>query len=166
MKGRVDRPGQTRSELKLVIVFAQATIEEAEFANIRLAGSFFRTYLAPKATKYKEALLQVDLAAMVAVHGGGENRGAKRPKAGAVRDAWHTALEERTDANALQGHVGSDPPAMGGGAGSSRDAMAVDGEEAEAGQEEEDAVDPPGKRARGGVGGVGGVGGAGAGAGK
>ena len=36
MKGRVDRPGQVQNELKLVVVFAQGTIEEAEFANVSL----------------------------------------------------------------------------------------------------------------------------------
>jgi 3-methyladenine DNA glycosylase/8-oxoguanine DNA glycosylase len=160
IKGRVDRPGQTQSELKLVIVFAQATIEEAEAANIRLAGSFFRTYLAPKATKYKEALLQVDLAAMVAVHGGGEKRGAHRPKAGAVRDAWHSALEELTNANALQGH-GLDVPA--GSAGSSGEVMDVEDDDEEEAVERPVAVEdcddldegedgPASKRARGSAG--------------
>ena len=32
MKGRVDRPGQTQTELTLVVVFAQGTIEEALYA--------------------------------------------------------------------------------------------------------------------------------------
>ncbi len=50
----------------LVVLMAEHTLEEAKFANIRLAGTFFRTYLAPKATKYKEALLKTDIDAMVA----------------------------------------------------------------------------------------------------
>ena len=42
MKGRVDRPNQAAKQLVLIIVYAANTIEEAEFANIRLAGNFFR----------------------------------------------------------------------------------------------------------------------------
>ena len=38
MKGRVDRPGQRQNELMLVVVYAQATIEEGEFANIRVSS--------------------------------------------------------------------------------------------------------------------------------
>ncbi len=41
MKGRVDRPGQVQNELKLVVVFAQGTIEEAEFANVSLPFCIF-----------------------------------------------------------------------------------------------------------------------------
>ena len=41
MKGRVDRPGQTTKDLLLVVVVAEHTVEEAKFANIRLAGNFF-----------------------------------------------------------------------------------------------------------------------------
>ena len=69
---------------------------------IILTGNFFRTYLAPKATRYKEALLQVDLAAMVSVHGGSK-KGAQRPMVGEVHDAWHSALDDLANANALQG---------------------------------------------------------------
>lgn len=51
MKGRVDRPGQTSKELILVVLMAEHTIEEAKYANIRLAGNFFREYIAPVATR-------------------------------------------------------------------------------------------------------------------
>ena len=44
MKGRVDRPGQATKQLVLVVIYAANTVEEAEFANIRLAGNFFRQY--------------------------------------------------------------------------------------------------------------------------
>ena len=57
--------------------------------QIRLAGSFFLTYLAPKANRHKEALLKVDIAAIVAIHGGSKN-GVRKPKAGAVHSAWHS----------------------------------------------------------------------------
>ena len=54
MKGRVDRPGQVTKSLELVVVYASNTIEEVSFANIRLAGNFFREYIAPVAQRYKE----------------------------------------------------------------------------------------------------------------
>ena len=47
MKGRVDRPGQRCKQLLLVVVFAGSTIEEAEFANIRLAGMHGRSDSGP-----------------------------------------------------------------------------------------------------------------------
>ena len=39
MKGRVDRPGQQATELWLLVLMAEHTLEEAQFANIRLAGT-------------------------------------------------------------------------------------------------------------------------------
>ena len=63
MKGRVDRPGQRAKQLLLVVVYAANTIEEVDFANIRLAGNFFRQYIAPVARRYKE---QVELEAVLA----------------------------------------------------------------------------------------------------
>jgi 3-methyladenine DNA glycosylase/8-oxoguanine DNA glycosylase len=107
--------------------------------QIRLAGSFFRTYLAPKATRYKEALLQVDIAAIVAIHGGNKN-GVQKPKAGAVHNAWHSALEDLTNANALQGH---------GRAGKST-TVEVDEEEKSAMTPVAEEYDPPSKGSHGG----------------
>ena len=56
MKGRVDRPGQASKQLVLVVLMAEHTVEEAKFANIRLAGNFFREYIAPVATRYRERI--------------------------------------------------------------------------------------------------------------
>jgi len=38
-------------------------------------------------------LLQVDIAAIVAIYGGNKN-GVQKPKAGAVHSAWQSALED------------------------------------------------------------------------
>ena len=57
--------------------------------QIRQAGSFFLTYLAPKANSHKKALLKVNIAVIVAIHGGNKN-GVQKPKAGAVHSAWHS----------------------------------------------------------------------------
>ena len=62
MKGRIDRPGQTTKKLKLVVLMAEHTIEEAKFANIHLAGNFFREYIAPVATRYRE---RIDVSSML-----------------------------------------------------------------------------------------------------
>jgi 3-methyladenine DNA glycosylase/8-oxoguanine DNA glycosylase len=84
MKGRIDRFGQTRKDLLLVVVVAEHTTEEAKFANIRLAGNFFREYIAPVATKYKE---RVDLEATLAV------TGSKKLMRGTVSGVWRKSLE-------------------------------------------------------------------------
>lgn len=39
MKGRIDRPGQARDDLLLVVMVCEHTIEEAKFANIRKFGT-------------------------------------------------------------------------------------------------------------------------------
>ncbi|GBG27498.1 DNA-3-methyladenine glycosylase 1 [Hondaea fermentalgiana] len=54
MKGRIDRPGQKIKTLLLTIVVAHDTIEEAEAANIRICGSFFRQYLDPLSRTFQE----------------------------------------------------------------------------------------------------------------
>lgn len=63
MKGRIDRPGQTRRSLDLVVVVAQGTIEEAEGANIKLCGHFFRQYLDPLAVPFQERAVEASLQA-------------------------------------------------------------------------------------------------------
>ena len=84
MKGRVDRPGQTARQLVLVVLMAEHTIEEAKYANIRLAGNFFREYIAPVATRYRE---RIDLEAMLAAGG------TATLKRFTVCSAWHKSLE-------------------------------------------------------------------------
>ena len=84
MKGRVDRPGQTSKELLLVMLMAEHTIEECKAANVRLAGNFFREYIAPVATKYRE---RIDIEATLAAGG------TKKLKKGTVSGAWMRSLE-------------------------------------------------------------------------
>jgi 3-methyladenine DNA glycosylase/8-oxoguanine DNA glycosylase len=84
-------------------------------------------------------LLQVDIAAIVAIHGGNKN-GVQKPKAGAVHNAWHSALEDLTNANALQGH---------GRAGKST-TVEVDEEEKSAMTPVAEEYDPPSKGSHGG----------------
>ena len=46
-------------------------------------------------------MLKVNLFSILSVHGGNK-KGAQRPKAGAAYAAWHSALDDLTNANALQ----------------------------------------------------------------
>merc|ERR1719343_1304705 len=92
MKGRVDRPGQERKDLLLVVVVAEHTIEEAKFANIRLAGNFFREYIAPVATKYRE---RIDLEATLAAGG------KKNLKSGTVSGTWKRSLQAEGQSGAF-----------------------------------------------------------------
>ncbi|KAL3910134.1 MAG: hypothetical protein SGILL_007812, partial [Bacillariaceae sp.] len=92
MKGRVDRPGQSKKELLLVVVVAEHTIEECKFANIHLAGNFFREYIAPVATRFKE---KVDLSATLSVGGG------KKLTPGTVTKAWRSSLKEAGQSGAF-----------------------------------------------------------------
>ena len=84
MKGRVDRPGQVTKELMLVMLMAEHTIEECKASNVRLAGNFFREYIAPVATKYRE---RIDLEATLVAGG------TKKLKKGAVSEAWRRSLD-------------------------------------------------------------------------
>lgn len=84
MKGRIDRPGQDTKELLLHVIVCEHTIEEVKFANIRLAGNFFREYIAPVATRYRE---RIDLEATLAAGGKGKLR------KGTVSGAWRKCLE-------------------------------------------------------------------------
>lgn len=85
MKGRIDRPGQKTKNLQLYVVFCGHTIEEAAFANINLAGNFFRQYIAPVAERYRE---RIDLTATLAV------AGKQKLKPGTVLKAWKEELEK------------------------------------------------------------------------
>lgn len=64
MKGRIDRPGQPKKNLILVVLFASETIEEAEAANIRLCGAFFRQWLDPLSKTFQEKALSASIAAV------------------------------------------------------------------------------------------------------
>lgn len=92
MKGRVDRPGQSKKDLLLVVLVCEHTIEEAKFSNIRLAGNFFREYIAPVATKYKE---RIDLEATLAAGG------TQKLKSGTVSRAWRSSLESAGQSGAF-----------------------------------------------------------------
>ena len=54
-----------------MVLMAEHTLEEAQFANIRLAGTFFREYIAPVATRYRE---RIDLEATLTAGGTGTLR--------------------------------------------------------------------------------------------
>jgi 3-methyladenine DNA glycosylase/8-oxoguanine DNA glycosylase len=101
MKGRIDRPGQTRRELLLVVVVAEHTIEECKFANIHLAGNFFREYIAPVATRYKERKDKVDLSATLSVGG------TKKLSRGTVTKVWRQALADAGQSGAFANVEGS-----------------------------------------------------------
>jgi 3-methyladenine DNA glycosylase/8-oxoguanine DNA glycosylase len=61
MKGRIDRPGQALKDLELVVLMAASTVEEAEAANIRLCGSFFRHYIAPHSRQFEQIAIDASL---------------------------------------------------------------------------------------------------------
>lgn len=84
MKGRVDRPGQRKKNLVLVVLMAEHTIEEVKFSNIHLAGNFFREYIAPVAQRYRE---RIDLEATLAAGG------TSTLKRGTVSGMWRQSLE-------------------------------------------------------------------------
>jgi hypothetical protein len=84
MKGRIDRPGQSTKDLHLYVVVCEHSIEETAFANINLAGNFFREYIAPVAERYKE---RIDLSATLSVGG------KKKLTKGTVLKAWRSELE-------------------------------------------------------------------------
>jgi len=62
MKGRIDRPNQKLRNLKLVVVVAHDTLEEAEASNIRLCGTYFRQYLDPLGKPFQERAIAAYLA--------------------------------------------------------------------------------------------------------
>ena len=88
MKGRVDRPGQCTKHLVLRVIMAQHTIEEAEAANIQLAGQFFRSYIAPLARRYLEVTTEAALAI------GSEGTGDKAAKRSAANPQKNTVLHK------------------------------------------------------------------------
>ena len=145
MKGRVDRPGQRATDLVLVVLMAEHTIEEAKFANIRLAGNFFREFIAPVATRYRE---RIDHEAILAAGG------TSKLRKGTVTRAWMESLE----AAGSSGSFATASPARGVGGGEvdgegeamevEVDAGTVEDKEEEGGDEEEED-ERPAKRARG-----------------
>ena len=70
--------------MHLHVVVCEHSIEEAKFANIRLAGNFFREYIAPVAVRYRE---RIDLEATLAAGGKG------KLKRGTVSGTWKRSLE-------------------------------------------------------------------------
>ena len=136
MKGRVDRPGQAAKELILVVLMAEHTLEEARFANIRLAGNFFREYIAPVATRYRE---RIDLEAMLAASG------TQQLKRFTVLDQWRRALDEAGQSGAFARVQGESV------AQSSHADDDEEEEEEEAKATEDDDGELPKKRARAGA---------------
>ena len=66
MKGRIDRPGQKRNELDLIVLMAEGTVEEAEAANIRLCGTFFRHYISPHSRQFEQIAIDANLSTATA----------------------------------------------------------------------------------------------------
>jgi DNA-3-methyladenine glycosylase II len=93
MKGRIDRPGQARTQLQLVVLYAAGTVEEAEAANIKLCGSFFRQYLDPLSVSFHEGVAEATV--FVQQQGQqGEKKGAVRGGScrGLLAQAFHRQL--------------------------------------------------------------------------
>eukprot|EP00667_Euglena_gracilis_P000117 EG_transcript_117 len=87
MKGRIDRPGQARDDLQLVVLFAADTVEEAEAANIKLCGRFFRQYLDPLSIPFQRHAVEASLSAHTAAKKGLNKRSTTCR--GAVATAFH-----------------------------------------------------------------------------
>ena len=117
MKGRVDRPGQAKNKLLLTVLYAAGTLEEAEAANIRLCGAFFRQWLDPLSSTFQERAIAASIAAARRALPAGAAASApqRRPRAsGAVAAAFQLQLR-----NGGGGGVGG-----GGGSGRPQDAAA------------------------------------------
>ena len=112
--------------MRLVVIVAEHTLEEAKYANIQLAGNFFREFIAPIAKTYRE---QVDLEGVLAAGGKGNL------KRWTVMNTWRKAVDE--------GGASGQFASRGGGSSGSSDGG---GAEEEAEEEEEE---PPSKRAKG-----------------
>jgi len=56
IKGRLDRPGQTKSKLSIVLILLQDTIEEAGLLRLELCNRFYSNYLMPLAEFYELAI--------------------------------------------------------------------------------------------------------------
>eukprot|EP01043_Picozoa_sp_COSAG02_P017069 COSAG02_NODE_766_length_17389_cov_29.287045_1_plen_1976_part_00 len=102
MKGRIDRPGQTKTNLCLVVLFASETIEEAEASNIKLCGAFFRQWLDPLSKKFQEISIEASIAAVrkKSVEGGSVPTTRKVKVTGRVAEAFHMQLRGSSGANA------------------------------------------------------------------
>jgi len=110
---------------------------QAKFANIRLAGNFFREFIAPVATRYRE---RIDHEAILAAGGTG------KLKKFTVRNAWKESL----DAAGQSGAFAATSEERGGvSAAGGEENDLVDEEEQEEEQEAEDEDELPSKRARG-----------------
>ena len=53
MKGRIDRPGQRRKQLVLVVMYTAGTVEEVEAANTKRCCTFFCQYLDPLSVRFQ-----------------------------------------------------------------------------------------------------------------
>jgi hypothetical protein len=57
MKGRIDRPGQQRNDLLLLLVYAHDTIEQVDASNLRICDGFVRQYIHPFGEQYQSLAL-------------------------------------------------------------------------------------------------------------
>jgi hypothetical protein len=96
MKGRIDRPGQRRHELELLVLMAASTVEEAEAANIRLCGSFFRHYIAPHSRQFE--LLAIDASLSSAINTNEKGKTSKASVQAAFRKGVSMFALGRPDA--------------------------------------------------------------------
>ncbi len=118
----------------------QHTVEEAEAANIRLCGAFFRDYLAPLARRFTEISVEAALEGGDAAGGkggGGKSGGRGGGGGGRVRKAFLRLLHEDLEGGAGRG--GAAAAASGeeeGAHGEEEAAEAAEGGAAEAEAEE------------------------------
>ena len=123
MKGRIDRPGQARKDLDLIVLMAQGTVEEAEAANIRLCGTFFRHYISPHSRQFEQIAIDANMVKVSSSNGG--KAGVPRGSRGSVQSAFRKGLALLTSTPSEE-------------SGRKRSAGGGDGEEMEQEEEEEE----------------------------
>jgi len=97
MKGRIDRPGQVKKNLALTVVVAHNTIEEAEAANVRLCGAFFRAYLDPLSCTFQERALVSSIEAKVEKNDTSVKHHFSSRYQGAIAQAFRSKLDAQLD---------------------------------------------------------------------
>ena len=84
---------QPRDDLQLVVLYAAETIEEAEAANIKLCGKFFRQYLDPLSIPFQRRAVEASLSSRTAQKRVAPKRG--QSCRGAVAAAFHRQVHTR-----------------------------------------------------------------------
>ncbi|KAJ9465403.1 putative helicase [Diplonema papillatum] len=108
MKGRVDRPGQEAKTLVLTVIYAENTVEEAEAANIRLCGAFFRQYIDPLSRLFHERAVEASVSALTKTAPPAAAKPAKPAATGAPAPSQDPVPRPTPDLSKVTGRVASE----------------------------------------------------------